>query len=219
MDAPPPASCYNVRHAAIEFDGEMVNEETQVPDWKKDGFSRQFISQAESRYPSLFRVDPSAIPINVKVNVTQSVNQGAALVVYICTLCIVGGITPSLQWSTEWQVDLHAEDVTGNPILSAGVKAEDRGWWSILTPFGLMDCPGESDAPKVSGVGVNIGPGIFPSEHRKYVLQCLVDRLAADLLKQDAAKLPRSPMLPTVKPAGSPSGTSPVATPPEVITY
>ncbi len=167
-------------------------QETPVyaPDWKDRGYSRKFASLAEARYPGLFKNDPGAVPIHVRVDVDQEVHQGAALGVYLCTLCVVGGIFPSVMWSTDWQVKVRAEDAHGGTILSTGVQAENRGWWTILTPLGLIDCPGESDAPKVAHTGVQNGPGFFPVEHRNYVAQCLVDLLAADLLKQDPSKLP-----------------------------
>ena len=193
---------YNVEKVNLVF-----STPAYTPGWENEGFANRFNALAESRYPGLFRKTPDAIPIAVRIDVNQDVHQGASLGVYLCTLCIVGGIFPSVPWETEWQVAVHAEDARGAPILATHVQAVDRGWWTILTPFGLITISGESDAPKVSTVGT-AGPGQISEEHRTYVLQCMVDMLAADLLKQDPSKLPaRAPM-----PALMPSPARPVTT-------
>ena len=183
---------YRVQNVSIAYDD--ADMPVQAPEWKDGAFSRKFASLAAERYPGLFRNEAGAVPIDVRVDVAQEVHQGAALGVYLCTLCIVGGIFPSVTWSTEWQIHVRAEDVRGGAILSTNVQATDRGWWTILTPMGLITCPGESDAPKVSSAGLTIGPGFLPVEHRNYVVQCMVDLLAADLVKQDASKLPLQPL-------------------------
>ncbi len=185
-------ACYKIQDVSVSFNA----QETPVsaPEWSDRAFAGKFAALAEERYPGLFKNDPLAIPVNVRVEVAQDVHQGLSLGVYICTLCIVGGIFPSVPWSTDWQVKIQAEDVRGGSIFSTDVQAENRGWWSILTPLGLMTCPGASDQPKVSSAGLTNGPGFIPPGYRNYVAQCLVDLLAADLLKQDASRLPSRPL-------------------------
>ena len=198
---------YNVEKVNLVF-----STPTYTPDWENEGFANRFTSLAESRYPGLFRKTADAIPIAVRIDVNQDVHQGAALGVYLCTLCIVGGIFPSVPWETEWQVAVHAEDARGAAILAARTQAVDRGWWTILTPFGLITIPGESDAPKVSTVGT-AGPGQISEEHRTYVLQCMVDMLAANLLKQDPSKLPMRAPIPVLGTRESVTPATPLPAP------
>ena len=181
----------------------------------KDKFAQQFTQVAKERYPSLFKEDAAATPINVRIKIHQDIDQSASLGVYICTLCILGGILPSVPWETQWQVDVRVEDDRGSVLRSSQFRAVDRGWWSILSPFGLITIPGESDAPKVSKV-FSAGPGQIPVEHRTYVLVCASDALAAQLQSplppsaqlQPYAVEPAQP-LPSVQPMPSQQQPSP----------
>ena len=181
------ACCYALNDVRLSRD-----EQCQFPgEWEGSKFGARFATLAEERYPTLFQRTPGAIPLSAQVTIQQDISQGAALGVYLCTLCIVGGIFPSVPWETEWQVSVQVSDARGAPVASPKVHAIDRGWWTILTPLGLMEFPGESDAPKVSAVMRN-GPGQMPVEHGTYTMQCAIDLLAADLLKQPAGSLPAS---------------------------
>lgn len=80
---------------------------------------RQFAQTATTRYPSLFTEDAQATPINVKIKIHQTVDQSASLAMYLCTLCIVGGILPSVPWEPQWQVDIRVEDDRGSVLRSS----------------------------------------------------------------------------------------------------
>lgn len=164
--------------------------------WKNETFPDRFTRMAQERYPSLFNNSPSSIPILVRIDINQELDSTKSFAVYLCTLCIVGGILPSVPWGTEWQIDIRAEDLRGAPMLSTGVKAEHRGWWSVLTPLGWMEVPGKTDAPVVSSTMFTSGPGQIPVEYKTYAVQCMVDLLAGKLLGQDSTRLPdQSPVL------------------------
>ena len=182
------------------------------PDWRNDGFARQFVQLAEARYPALFNKSVGAVPIDVQVNVNQDSHQAAAFGVYLCTLCLIGGIFPSVPWETEWQIQVQSRYPGGDspPFTSSGLMVKNRGWWSILTPLGLITIPGESDAPKVSAVGA-ASPGQIPPAHRAYAIQCMVDLLAAELLKGGA--LPPPPAAPTSPGIPQPGSSTPDSDP------
>lgn len=189
--------CYAINSAQVLTSAPMPG------DWEAGRFGPTFVALAEERYPALFRRAPDAVPITVQVSIHQEIDQGLALGVYIGTLCIVGGIFQSLPWETEWQVSTQICDARGAPFATPKLTAVDRGWWSILTPLGLMEFPGESDAPKVSAV-LRSAPGQMPVEHTTYVMQCAVDQMAAELLRQPAGALPAAaPVAPVGTPAAS----------------
>lgn len=175
------------------------------PEWQSGIFSGRFARLAAERHPGLFRNSAEATPIAVRIEVRQSAHDGVALVAFMGTLGILGGVLPSLPWSTEWQVQMQVQDLRGAPLFSTGIEAEHRGWWSLVSPLGLIPIPGESDVPKVSTF-VTGGPGIVPEPFRDYVAECLADHLAAELLKQDFSLLPSQPFT-------APSGQIPTSLP------
>lgn len=204
---------YRVEKVAIAFAGNNHSPgHRELPtDWQDGHFAGQFSTLAERRYPQLFNKSRMAIPVSVRIEIADEVHQGATLGAYLCTVGIIGGIFPSVPWSTEWQVRIQAEDSQGTPILSTKFQAENRGWFSLFTPLGLIAIPGDSDAPKVSMV-IDGGPNMTHPAHRAYVTQCMVDLLAAELLKVNPAKLPArtaTPMTGTVDPM-TPSDTIPL---------
>ncbi|MDD3276028.1 MAG: hypothetical protein PHP93_03145 [Kiritimatiellales bacterium] len=168
--------------------------------WGNETFSDRFIRMAHERYPALFNNSPSALPILVRINVNQEVHSTESFAVYLCTLCIVGGILPSVPWSTEWQVDIGVEDVYGTTMRASKVRAEHRGWWSVLTPLGWIEVPGNSDIPAVDSTMFTSGPGIIPAEYKTYILQSMVDLLAGDLLNQNPAQRTKSAQAPISTP-------------------
>jgi hypothetical protein len=99
----------------------------------------------------------------------------------------VGGILPSVPWGTEWQIEIKAEDLRGIPMLSTGIRAEHRGWWSVLTPLGWLEVPGPTDVPVASSTMFTSGPGNIPENYKTYATQCMVDLLAGKLLKPNGA--------------------------------
>lgn len=176
-------TAYRIEGAKILFAQASVGGGAMLPsEWRKDGFAQKFTRMAEERYPALFNQGASAVPLKVSVTVEGDTRQGAALGVYLCTLCIIGGIFPSVPWETEWGMKVTGEVPGYAHFATPKTTAIDRGWWSILTPFGLITIPGESDVPKASAV-LTAGPGVMPDTHRAYALQCMIDQLAAELLK------------------------------------
>lgn len=187
-------TCYTLNDVRLFTSAPMPRE------WAERSFGARFARLAAERYPALFQRTAGAVPLSVQVSVRQEIDQGAALGVYICTLCIVGGIFPSVPWETEWQVSVQVSDARGALATVPVVKAVDRGWWTVLTPMGLMEIPGESDVPKVSAA-MRCGPGQMPVEHATYTMQCALDQMVAELLKQPVGAMPaRAPeMVPVTR--------------------
>lgn len=161
-------------------------------DWGKQSASGRFARLAEERYPALFSDSPSAIPLDVKIQINQETHDGAALVTFMCTLGILGGLFPSLPWTNEWQIKAEIDD--GRTAGSTELQAVHRGWWSLFSPFGLMPISGESDIPVVSTVGVG-GPGAVPPDLCDYVMGRVVDSLAAKLLNPSPSQPVSQPLL------------------------
>lgn len=169
---------YSIQDAKLSLAGILPT------DWKGGGFASEFTRTAEGRYPSLFKRTQGAYPLAVKVEGTMKAHDGPALLVFVGTLGIIGGILPSVPWSTDWQFAVLAEDARGADLFSTQMQAEHGGWWSVASPFGLMTVPGQSDVPKVSRVFTG-GPGITPKPLRDGMVVCMVDQLAAELLRLD----------------------------------
>jgi hypothetical protein len=155
---------------------------------KDKKFSEQFAGIAEARYPGLFANTPEAIPLHVQLEISEEVHEELALLSYLCTCCVLGGILPSVPWTTEWQIKVGIEDRSGIRNL-ADVRAVHRGWWSLFSPCGLITFPGESDIPAVSTVMTG-GPGQVPEKLQEYVLQSMVDLLANKLLSGSPLQSP-----------------------------
>lgn len=162
-------------------------------DLKGKSFSDRFARLAESRYPGLFKDTPEAVPVNVRIEISQEVHDGAALLTFMGTVGIFGGILPSLPWTTEWQVKVGIEDRRGVRH-AAEVQALHRGWWSLFSPCGLITIPGDSDIPAVSTVMTG-GPGSVPPELCDYVVRCMVDLTAKELLRENPVQMPEQPFL------------------------
>jgi len=159
-------------------------------------FSDRFSRLAEERYPRLFNQSASSAPIAVQVKVDQDTQDEVALLAFIGSIGIFGGFLPSLPWATEWKIDVIAEDAYGTPLCSKKTEAKHRGWWSFFTPLGWMEISGDSDIPPVTSL-LTSGPGALPQEFRDYVVSCMVDQLAAAILKQDPSRAPAPRSVPS----------------------
>lgn len=142
--------------------------------------SNEFASLAETRYPVLFKNTPEAIPLSINLQIGEQANDGVALLAYLCTCCVLGGVLPSVPWSTDLDIELGVEDRSVIRNITRA-QAVHRGWWSLFSPCGLITIPGESDIPAVSTVMTG-GPGQVPPQLQDYVMQRMVDLLAKELL-------------------------------------
>jgi hypothetical protein len=183
-----PATTYRLEQATLKSQPATV----WLPDgWQGRGFAERFTTLAEKRYPRLFSNSRNAIPIAVRIDLAVKAQSQATIAGAVLTFGIIGGIFPSFPWTTEWQVKIQIEDIREETILTTGFKTEDRGWFSLFSPFGLISIPGESDAPKVSST--ESCPGVLPREHSQYAAECMIDLLAMELLKLNPAKLRTRP--------------------------
>lgn len=156
-------------------------------------FTDRFAGLTEARYPDLFKNTPEAVPVNVQIEIIEEVHDGLALVTFMGTLGILGGLLPSVPWTTEWQIKVGIEDFRGTGR-SSEVRAVHRGWWSLFSPCGLIAISGESDVSPVSTVMTG-GPGSIPPELRDYITRCMVDLLAKELLNGKSPTSPAQPFL------------------------
>jgi hypothetical protein len=110
------------------------------------------------QYPHLFSEQAeSAIPLFVTVENRKNRNRGKELAFSILTLGISGVILPApRETDLELTVSTSVWNGTDGPRGAAVRKnfhREERGWFSMFTPLGLITIPGESDFPKKMQAG------------------------------------------------------------------
>jgi hypothetical protein len=123
---------------------------------------KQFLAllrkECPAQYPLLFsKEEGSAIPLFVTVANRKNPNVGKELAFLFLTLTICGNILPAPR---ETDLDLTVLTSVWNgvdgPSGAGGRKQfhrEERGWFSLFTPLGLITIPGESDFPKAMQAG------------------------------------------------------------------
>lgn len=123
--------------------------------------SEEFKKECLSAYPKLFTDSPDgAVPLSVTISQTNKVYLGKTMCWMYGTLLISGVILPCPgQMDEAYEINV---SVRGNNqtllCTTNGFRNEYHTWCSLLTPAALMEIPGESDFPKISGSLFNMKP-------------------------------------------------------------
>lgn len=109
-----------------------------------------------ARFPLLFiEESDTAIPIWIDVNETVDPHNGKVLAWMLGTLTIAPGILPAPMVHFDRDIRVAVGVWNGIDGMAGkgprqGFQRTQRGWCTLLTPLGLIPCPGKSDLPKAS---------------------------------------------------------------------
>ena len=147
----------------------------------------ELMQTAMQLYPGLFSEEWTAVPLIVRVQETQALYAGWAILVGLFTL----GTVPCPQTArSDYVVATAATDAEGARVCDSSVDfaREDVTWMTLFTPFGLIPVCGSSDIERASWVDMD---GVVPYTQRshRYSLECIVEAVVTVLRNAEAAKL------------------------------
>jgi hypothetical protein len=131
---------------------------------QEDRLAKQFKKECSIAYPNLFTTDQAgSVSLGIDVVQKDKVYIGKTMIWMYGTLMISGLILPCPgQADAEYDIRISVlEDesaVSGKLCATNGFKNEYHTWSSLFTPAALIEIPGESDFPKISGSLFNMKP-------------------------------------------------------------
>ena len=131
---------------------------TQRPLSIDEDYGRRLLSavrrECMASYPLMFaRNDANAIRVSIEVSDTLTPHNGKMAAWALCTAFLAGTVFP-VPFQTDHDIEIAVGCWNGRGNLNNGAvrenfRREDHGWFSILSPLGLITVPGESDFSKV----------------------------------------------------------------------
>jgi hypothetical protein len=140
--------------------------------------SDEYMNIAIERYPSLFSKDTNALPVTVTLR-DESYSNSYVVLMYVTAFLSLGTLPC---YPVEGTVQINAELVFSDHdfhefcVNSVRFERMNRTWISVYTPLGLIPVPGNSDLPRVSGVGASRSTDAIESS-RKLTMISTIDAI------------------------------------------
>lgn len=133
------------------------------------------MAMAQQQYPLIFRDNPDALPIDVRINADHKVeNVTDSPVFCLGVLCLFTLPIPHRWWTGEFDVRVRAADEEQGVLVDQTIhfKREDVSWISMYTPLGLLPIPGATDLPR-SNYLFDPGPEAYAKQRWLDLASCV----------------------------------------------